>query len=79
MLAGGLVVLALGLVVVEWAAGSSGVPGPGTGAIVAHAGAAAVAVVAQVVADRRRDRTGLLAALVVIVTASLVLGLGWFL
>lgn len=79
VLAGGLVVLALGLVVVEWAAGSSGVPGPGTGAIVAHAGAAAVAVVGQVVADRRRDRTGLLAALMVIVTASLVLGLGWFL
>ncbi|MCO5561402.1 hypothetical protein L7F22_015023 [Adiantum nelumboides] len=71
VLAGGLVVLALGLVVVEWAAGNSGVPGPGSGAIVAHVGAAAVAVVGQVVADRRRDRTGLLAALGVVVTASL--------
>lgn len=79
VLAGGLVVLALGLVVVEWAAGNSGVPGPGSGAIVAHVGAAVVAVVGQVVADRRRDRTGLLAALGVVVTASLVLGFGWFL
>ncbi|MEQ3540862.1 hypothetical protein WHI96_18810 [Pseudonocardia tropica] len=79
VLAGGLVVLALGLVVVEWAAGDSGVPGPGSGAIVAHVGAAVVAVVGQVVADRRRDRTGLLAALGVVVTASLVLGFGWFL
>ena len=79
VLAGGLVVLALGLVAVEWAAGNSGVPGPGSGAIVAHVGAAVVAVVGQVVADRRRDRTGLLAALGVVVTASLVLGFGWFL
>lgn len=79
VLAGGLVVLALGLVAVEWAAGNSGVPGPGSGAMVAHVGAAVVAVVGQVVADRRRDRTGLLAALGVVVTASLVLGFGWFL
>ncbi|MEJ8278445.1 hypothetical protein [Pseudonocardia spirodelae] len=79
VLAGGLVVLAIGLVVVQWAAGNGGVPGPGSGAIVAHVGAAVAAVAGQVVADRRRDRTGLLAALGVIVTASLVLGLGWFL
>ncbi|GAA1389390.1 hypothetical protein GCM10009613_28210 [Pseudonocardia kongjuensis] len=79
VLAGGLVVLAAGLVVVEWLAGRNGVPGPGTGAIAAHLIAAVVAVTGQVVADRRADRTGTLAALGVIGTVALVLGLGWFL
>ncbi|MEU6697937.1 hypothetical protein [Pseudonocardia sp. NPDC046786] len=79
VLAGGLVVLAAGLVVVEWLAGRNGVPGPGTGAIAAHLVAAVVAVTGQVVADRRADRTGTLAALGVIGTVALVLGLGWFL
>ena len=39
---------------------------------------AVVAVTGQVVADRRADRTGTLAALGVIGTVALVLGLGWF-
>ncbi|OSY42469.1 hypothetical protein C8E95_5174 [Pseudonocardia autotrophica] len=72
-------VLAVGLVVVEWLAGSNGVPGPGNGAVAAHLVAAVIAVVGQVVADRRGDRTGTLAAAGVIGTVALVLGLGWFL
>ncbi|MFP5068577.1 hypothetical protein ACLFMI_02755 [Pseudonocardia nantongensis] len=79
VLAGGLVVLALGLVVTEWLAGRNGVPGPGAGTLVAHVAGALAAVVGQVVADRRADRTGTLAALVVIGVAALVLGFGWFL
>ncbi|OLM16593.1 hypothetical protein Ae707Ps1_0851 [Pseudonocardia sp. Ae707_Ps1] len=79
MLAGGLVVLAVGLGIVEWVAGSNGVPGPGSGALAGHAGAAVAAVVGQIVADRRRDRTGSLVALGVVGLAALVLGAGWFL
>lgn len=79
VLAGGLVVLAVGLVVVAWFAGRGGVPGPGAGDLTAHLAAAAAAVVGQVIADRRGDRTGTLAALGVVGIAALVLGLGWFL
>lgn len=79
MLAGGLVVLTVGLVVVEWMAGRNGVPGPGSGALVGHVAASVVAVGGQLVADRRGDRIGGLAALGVIGTVALVLGAGWFL
>lgn len=79
MLAGGIVVLAVGLGVVEWFAGRNGVPGPGAADLTAHFAAAVAAVAGQVVADRRGDRTGTLAALGVVGIAALVLGLGWFL
>lgn len=78
VLAGGLVVLAVALFVVAFVAGRDGVPGPGTGTLTAHVGAAVVAVAGQLVADRRGDRAGAVAALGVVGIAVLVLGLGWF-
>lgn len=79
VLAGGLVVLGLGLLGTEWLAGRNGVPGPGAGTVAAHLAGAVTAVVGQAVADRRADRTGTLAALGVLAVAALVLGFGWFL
>ncbi|MEQ3551520.1 hypothetical protein WIS52_13685 [Pseudonocardia nematodicida] len=79
VLAGGLVVLALVLAGVEWLAGRGGLPGPGPGDLTTHLLAAVGAIAGQVVADRRGDRTGTLAALGVIGLAAAVLGFGWFL
>lgn len=79
VLAGGLVVLSLGLLVVWLLADRWGVPGPGGGTVAGHLGGAVVVVLGQRFADRRPDRVGTLAALGVVGTAGLVLGLGWFL
>jgi hypothetical protein len=50
-------------------------PGPGVGMLVGHGTAALVAVVAQLVADRRAGRPGALAAwLVIAITAAVLLG-----
>lgn len=79
VLAGGLVVLSLGLLVVWLLADGWGVPGPGGGTVVGHLVGAVVAVAGQRVTDRDPGRVGTLAAVVVVATAALVLGLGWFL
>ncbi|MDN5914578.1 MAG: hypothetical protein L0I76_05640 [Pseudonocardia sp.] len=79
VLAGGLVVLFLGLLVVWLFADNWGVPGPGGGTVFGHLVGAVVAVAGQRIADRRPDRTGTGAAVVVIGTTALVLSLAWFL
>jgi hypothetical protein len=63
VLVGGLVALALVLLAGWFYADRIGLPGPGTGMLVGHLVAAAVAVAAQVWADRRTDAVGTLAAL----------------
>lgn len=55
----------------------TGTAGPGTGMLLGHGAAAVVAVVAQVVADRRRDRTGVLAAWAAIVLVAAVVAGYW--
>ncbi|GJF03648.1 hypothetical protein [Pseudonocardia sp. D17] len=73
ILAGGLVALFV-VLLVGWAVTTrTGSPGPGTGMLVGHGVAAVVGVVAQVTADRRRDRIGLLASLLVLAVAVAVL------
>ncbi|MET0190387.1 MAG: hypothetical protein ABW212_15395 [Pseudonocardia sediminis] len=79
VLAGGLVVLSLGLLGVWVFSDDWGVPGPGGFTVFWHLVGAVVAVGGQRLADRRPDRTGSLAAAVVVGTAALVLGLAWFL
>ncbi len=79
VLAGGLLVLSVGLLGVWLLAGRWGVPGPGGFTVFGHLLGAVVAVAGQRIADRRPDRTGTLAAVLVIGAATLVLGLAWFL
>ncbi|MBW0101717.1 hypothetical protein [Pseudonocardia sp. KRD291] len=79
VLAGGLVVLSLVLLGVWLLAGNWGVPGPGGFTVFWHVVGAVVGVAGQRVADRRPDRTGSVAAAVVVGAAALVLGLAWFL
>ncbi|SDG00149.1 hypothetical protein [Pseudonocardia oroxyli] len=55
----------------------TGAPGPGPGMLLGHGLAAAAAVAAQLVADRRAGRVGALAAWVVVALAALVLGGYW--
>ena len=75
VLVGGLVALALVLLAGWFYADRTGLPGPGLGVIVGHGVAAVAAVIAQVWVDRRRDRTGTLAAaaLAVLVVGGLTL------
>jgi hypothetical protein len=75
VLVGGLVALALVLLAGWFYADRTGLPGPGLGVIVGHGIAAVAAVIAQVWVDRRRDRTGTLAAaaLAVLVVGGLTL------
>lgn len=77
VLAGGMVGLFLALLG-GWAFTTrTGSPGPGTGMLVAHGLAAAAAVGAQIVADRRVDRAGTFAALGVIVLVVAMLAGFW--
>jgi hypothetical protein len=62
VLVGGLVALALVLLAGWFYAERTGLPGPGTGMLVAHGVAAVVAVAAQVWVDRRADAVGTMAA-----------------
>ncbi len=79
VLAGGMVVLALGITAVWFGAGRYGLPGPGADVVIGHLVGAAIAVVGQRVADRRPDRTGTIAAVVVVLLVAFVLGFAWFL
>ena len=62
LLVGGLVALALLLFAGWWYARRTDLPGPGLGMLIGHGVGAVAAVMAQVWADRRPDRTGTLAA-----------------
>ena len=77
VLAGCLVVLLLVLIAAWSVSGRTDMPGPGVGMLGWHAAAVLVAVPAQVYADRRPDRLGAAAAGLVLVTAGLLLVLGW--
>jgi len=55
-----------------------GYPGFGWGAVAAHALAAAIAVLLQVVADRRRGGVSALASLAVVLDAAVTLWLFWW-
>jgi hypothetical protein len=79
VLAGGMVVLALGILVVWVGADRYGLPGPGADVVIGHAVGAVAAVVGQRVADRRPDRTGTVAAALVVGLVAFVLGFAWFL
>ncbi|MEE2034319.1 hypothetical protein [Rhodococcus chondri] len=75
---GAVIVLALVVCVAQYLAGGRGFPGPGTEAVAAHMFGAAVAVVAQVSADRLRGPRSILAAFVVFFTASILLFTQWW-
>ncbi len=78
VLAGGLAALALVLLAGTALARVELAPGPGPGMLVGHGVAAATAVVLAVVADRRPDSRGTVAAAAVIVLAVAVLWLYWW-
>jgi hypothetical protein len=73
IVAGGLAALAVVLFVGWVVTARSGTAGPGTGMLLGHGIAAVVALAGQSVADRRRDRTGLLAAVGVLAVGVAVL------
>jgi hypothetical protein len=77
LLAGGLVVLVVALTVAWAVAERFGTPGPGTGTLAWHAGAAVAAVVAQRQADRRPGTPGVLAAVAVLVITGVLLVVQW--
>ena len=79
VLAGGMVVLALAMLAVWVGADGYGLPGPGADVVIGHVVGAVVAVAGQRVADRRPDRSGTVAALVVVALVACVLGFAWFL
>ncbi|MEV8439822.1 hypothetical protein AB0425_20810 [Actinosynnema sp. NPDC051121] len=74
-LAVGLVLLALAMIGVQFYAGARDLPGPGPAVVAGHGVAAVIAVVAQVVADRRRGWAVALCGLVVVL---LVVATLWF-
>lgn len=74
-LSAGFVVLALGLIGVQFWAIGNGQQGPGAGRLITHVAVAALVLVLQRVADRRRDRVGGLATFGVL---GCVLGSIWF-
>lgn len=75
--AAGLVLLALGLVGVQLWQSSQGEPGPEWPVVLGHVGAAALAVVFQRAADRRRDASGVLAAVGVFLIMAVTLWIWW--
>jgi hypothetical protein len=77
VLTGGLVALALALVVAALLADRGSAPGPGTRTVVWHGLAAVVAVAAQRVADRRPDPAGATAAFAVVALTAAVVGALW--
>jgi hypothetical protein len=78
VLAGGLVVLAIALCVVQWLADTSGRPGPGLAVVAGHGVAASAAVALQLAADRCRGRTAALASYCIMALTACVLWFGWW-
>lgn len=74
-LAAGLLVLAATLLGVQLWATNNGLLGPGADVVIGHFAACGVALVAQTVADRRRDTVGGLSAAFVF---AVVLGTLWY-
>ncbi|MEV0681046.1 hypothetical protein AB0I60_31465 [Actinosynnema sp. NPDC050436] len=74
----GLALLALALIGVQVYAGVHDLPGPGVDVVVGHVVAAAVAVVAQVVADRRTGWVAGLCGLAVLVAGAATLWFYWW-
>ncbi|MFC5287333.1 hypothetical protein ACFPM7_09750 [Actinokineospora guangxiensis] len=72
----GLAVVVLGLQVFAWT--QPDVPGPGLWVLLGHFGAAAAAVVAQRVADRRRGPQAALAMLMVAIACGVAIWYFWW-
>ncbi|XVS65358.1 hypothetical protein ACQPYE_04625 [Actinosynnema sp. CA-299493] len=77
-LAVGLALLALALIGVQVYAGTHDLPGPGLDVVAGHVVAAVAAVVAQVVADRRRGLAVALCGLLVVLLAASTLWFFWW-
>lgn len=77
LLAGGLVALAVALLVAWFVADRIGSAGPGTSMLVWHGVAAVLAVLAQVQADRRDGPAAALAMAAVVVITVAVLAAQW--
>ncbi|WNV82468.1 hypothetical protein [Umezawaea sp. Da 62-37] len=74
----GMVMLAIALVVVQLYARGRDLPGPGWDVVMGHWGAAVVAIVGQVLADRRRGWLSALLSLAVLVVGFGVLWIYWW-
>ena len=77
-LAVGLVLLALAMIGVQVYAGDQDLPGPGLGVVAGHVGAAVAAVVAQVVADRRKGWVVAVCGLLVVLLTAVTLWFFWW-
>ena len=75
---GAVLILAVVVLGAQYLSGERGFPGPGSTSVSAHLFAAVVAVLAQIVADRRRGAVSLAACGVVIITASILLITQWW-
>lgn len=75
---GAVLVLMLVVCGAHYLGGERDFPGPGAESVAAHVAAAVVAVVAQVFADRRRGPISVVAAIVVVFTASILLFTQWW-
>ncbi|HEV2778807.1 MAG TPA: hypothetical protein VGX25_05345 [Actinophytocola sp.] len=77
-LAVGLAVLAAAVLVFQIVSLARGMPGPGLATVLGHVAAAAVAVLAQRFADRRRGRVGVAAVLGVLLITGATLWIFWW-
>jgi hypothetical protein len=77
-LAIGLTVLAVAVLVFQIVAMVSAIPGPGLGTVAGHLSAAAVAVLAQRLADRRGGWVGAAAVAVVLAVTGVTLWIFWW-
>ncbi|WP_280263604.1 hypothetical protein [Nocardia wallacei] len=78
IVAGGLVVLTAVLIGAEFVGQRRGFPGPGTATLAWHIALSAVAVAAQIFADRRRGFTAFSGSVVVFVAAGYLLVTQWW-
>ncbi|HEX6346123.1 hypothetical protein [Umezawaea sp.] len=74
----GLVLLAVATVAVQWYAGGRNLPGLGWGVVIGHWVVAALAVVCQIFADRRRGWTAALFSLGVLLVGFTGLWIYWW-
>lgn len=74
----GMVLLALGVIVVQFYAVGQGLPGPGLDVVTAHAVTAVFAVLGQHVADRRQGWLGALCVLPIVVVGFGTLWIFWW-